>query len=235
MRRDDKARERGGGHAPPGHGLPAVRSPGASGGSPVPGAIDRVGDDGALMARSAVGDRSAFALVYERHAAPIMTFLAHALGDASTAEDLCQETFVRAWRAAPRFRRDAPLAPWLFRIARNLVGTEFRRRRVARAGLLGLFGRATRTDRADGADAGPAADSHAGPGSDGLARTLEAAVAALSERRRAAFVLVRMQGLSYDDAAALLDVPVGTVKSRAAAAEVELRRRLEARRPGSRS
>ncbi len=191
--------------------------------------MGRAGDDGALMARSAAGDRSAFALVYERHAAPIMTFLAHALGDATTAEDLCQETFVRAWRAAPRFRSDAPLAPWLFRIARNLVGTEFRRRRVARAGLLGLLG------RSGGADSGPAADSNPGAPSDDLARSLDTAVAALSERLRSAFVLVRMQGLSYDDAAALLDVPVGTVKSRAAAAEAELRRRLAARRPGSAS
>lgn len=165
------------------------------------------------MARTARGDRDAFALVYARHAPPIMSFLAHALADRVTAEDLCQETFVRAFRASPRFRPGAPLAPWLFRIARNLTATEFRRRRSARtAPLVRLEGR--------GSD--PAAATSE------LEPALAAALASLSERLRIAFVLVRMQGQSYEAAAALLAVPVGTVKSRAAAAEAALRRRLAA-------
>ena len=186
---------------------------------------NREREDGTLMGRVAAGDQDAFAVVYARHAPPIMSFLAHSLGDRSTAEDLCQETFVRAWRAAPRFRASAPLRPWLFRIARNLAHTEMRRRRLSRSGVLRLFARSKPSDQ------GPVADSPMGPTSD-LAAVLASAIAALSERLRSAFVLVRMEGLSYDDAALLLDVPVGTVKSRASAAEVELRRRLASHRPG---
>ena len=195
--------------------------------SPPPDA-SRECEDGALMAQVAEGSRDAFAVVYARHAPPIMSFLAHSLGDRSTAEDLCQETFLRAWRAAPRFRTSAPLRPWLFRIARNVSRTEMRRRRLARSGVMRLFARSKASDE------GPVADSPTGAASD-LAAALSVAVGALSERRRAAFVLVRMEGLSYDDAALLLDVPVGTVKSRASAAEAALRRRLASDRPGGAS
>ncbi len=187
--------------------------------TPAPASPSGGPDDGALMASVAAGDRDAFALVYAQYAPPIMSFLAHTLGDRSAAEDLCQETFVRAWRAAPRFRRAAPLAPWLFRIARNLSHSELRRRRTSRMGIARLF------VRSPASDASPVADSS-------IAAALRVAIGALSERLRSAFVLVRIGELSYEDAARLLDIPVGTVKSRASAAEVELRRRLASRRPG---
>jgi RNA polymerase sigma-70 factor (ECF subfamily) len=204
-------------------------SPGARGTSGSAARGDDGPADGAQMARVAAGDRDAFATVYARHAPPIMSFLAHTLGDCSTAEDLCQETFVRAWRAAPRFRGDAPLAPWLFRIARNLSHTELRRRRRAQSGIGRLF--FAREPVGDD-DAGRDPSPDAGPGArSDLGTALSSAVGRLSERLRSAFVLVRMEGLSYEDAARLLDVPVGTVKSRASAAEVELRRRLASYRP----
>ena len=204
--------------------------------------------DGDLMGRSARGDTAAFGLLYDRYARAIMSFLHHALSDSATAEDLCQETFVRAWRAASRFRPDAPLAPWLFRIARNVLSTEYRRRRGALgllrrlergAGARAAGGAPSKSDPSENSESGGGGTGGGGSGGGGsggvwesedeattLRRRLADAVAALSERTRAAFVLVRMQGLGYDAAAALLDVPVGTVKSRCAAAEAWLRRRL---------
>ena len=196
--------------------------PSAPPSSPAPSA--EVDDGGAAMAKVVRDGPTAFAPVYARYAPTIMNFLALCLRDRQTAEDLCQETFVRAWRAAPRFRAGSPLRPWLFRIARNLANTEMRRRRVAHSAIGRWFDVGSRAGRAGDRDAvaAPAAE---------FMTALSTALGRLSERLRAAFVLVRMEGRSYEDAAELLGVPVGTVKSRASAAELALRRRLDPHRP----
>jgi RNA polymerase sigma-70 factor (ECF subfamily) len=166
--------------------------------------------DAVLLARAAGGDASAFATLYERHAPSVMAFVWHLTWDRTAAEDAVQETFLRVWRAAGRFRAGARLEPWLFRIARRAAYDARRRRREA---PLGEVARGTPADAtARGAEA---------------ARALREAVDGLRERLRLAFVLVRLEGRSYAEAAALLDVPEGTVKSRVAAAEAVVRRRLE--------
>lgn len=182
--------------------------------------------DAELVVRTAAGDRGAFESLYARYAPRIMAFVDHLLADRAAAEDATQETFVKVWRAARRFRPDAPFEPWLFRIARHEAYDVARRRRPRP-----LAARDARTD----ADAGPAAtDREARPVAapdDGLAAGLRAAIAALSAPLREAFVLVRVMGRAHDETAALLAIPVGTVKSRLSAAEAELRRRLAAWSP----
>jgi len=193
-------------------------------GPPLPGGPTVAPPDGAtdseLMAAVAAGDRAAFELVYGRYAPPIMAFLHHLSFDRGLAEDAMQETFVRVWKAASRFRPGARLAPWLYRIAQRAAWTAGAAR--ARRG-----GRARGQDPAEATD-GALLPSRAAP-VDAPARDQEAAEAlrkalgGLSEALRVAFVLVRMEGLSYEDAAEVLEVPVGTVKSRVAAAETHLR------------
>lgn len=179
--------------------------------------------DSELMAAVAAGDREAFAVVYARFAPPLMAFLHHLTFDRQLAEDATQETFVRAWSAAARFRPGARLAPWLYRIAERTAWT---------AGSA----RSRRGGRARGADPeGPATDRAAPPDGSRVeapaqdreaAEAVRSALTALSEALRTAFVLVRLEGLSYEDAGEILEVPVGTVKSRVAAAETALRRDL---------
>jgi RNA polymerase sigma-70 factor (ECF subfamily) len=163
------------------------------------------------MARAAGGDAGAFATLYDRHAAAVMAFAYHLTWDRTTAEDAVQETFLKVWRAAGRFRAGARLEPWLFRIARHAALDARRRRPTVPTGEV--------RSSIDAADA-EIRRAEAG-------RALREAVDALRERLRLAFVLVRLEGRSYAEAALLLDVPEGTVKSRVAAAEAQIRRRLE--------
>jgi RNA polymerase sigma-70 factor (ECF subfamily) len=76
---------------------------------------------------------ASFRVIYEDQRAMILRYLIGLVGDAATAEDLCAETFCRAWDAWPRYRpdRDSP-RPWLIRIARNLAADQGRRRRLVR-------------------------------------------------------------------------------------------------------
>ena len=175
--------------------------------------------DSELMAAVAAGDREAFAAVYARFAPPLMAFLHHLCFDRQLAEDATQETFVRAWQAASRFRPGARLAPWLYRIAQRTAWT-------AGAARSRRGGRARGEDPAT-ADPGlpaPGAVPVDAPARDReVAEALRGALRELSEPLRVAFVLVRMEGMSYEDAAQVLEVPEGTVKSRVAAAETALR------------
>ncbi len=173
-----------------------------------------------LVRAVAAGDRRAFEALYARHAPTVMRFLHHLCHDAGLAEDLTQETFVRAWRAAPRFRPEAAVRTWLLEIAKRRgwsAGARGARRRSV-WGTPMAFGETALASRGDlPADAVERADT---------ARSIRRALLALSPKLRLAFVLVRLEGCSFAEAAEIAGVPVGTVKSRTAAAEARLRERL---------
>ncbi|MGE0190713.1 MAG: RNA polymerase sigma factor [Planctomycetota bacterium] len=170
-----------------------------------------------LMERVRDGDRDAFAELYRLEAPRLFGVLLHLCGTRQRAEDALQEVFLKAWRAAPRWRPDAPVGAWLLAIARRASwnASAFRRRRRAlrRTGL---------------AVDVHAADPEASPAPDALARAddvaeVRAALARLSPPLRFVFVLVRLHGSSLAEAADAAGIPVGTVKSRLAAAEAKLR------------
>src|SRR4051794_41542071 len=94
--------------------------------------------DGELMARAAAGDRDAFADLVARHQRALLGYLGRLCGSADRAEELAQEAFVRLYRAAPGYRDQGRLLPYLFRIAVNLLRSEERRRRRWRL-LLPLY------------------------------------------------------------------------------------------------
>jgi RNA polymerase sigma-70 factor (ECF subfamily) len=181
-------------------------------------------EDRRLMGLVARGDRAAFEALYERHGATVMRFLHHLSRDPGLAEDLTQEVFVRAWRAAPRWRPTAKVRTWLLRIAERRGWTEGAKR-SRRARVWGAPG-----PRRGPEPSAPLRDPVADLERAEEVAALRDAVAALSPRLRVAFVLVRLQGLSFADAAEVADVPVGTVKSRMAAAEAFLRERLSHRK-----
>ena len=170
------------------------------------------GDEEALLLRAGRGDRRAFEALYDRFARPLMAFLTSLTGDAIEAQDLVQETFVRAWRAAPRWEPRGRASTWLFTIARRTASNW----RVARSVRVRAESRA-----APRGEAAPLSSAE-------LPQALAAAVQGLSEPLRTVFVLVRLHGRSLVEAAEVEAIPVGTVKSRLAAAEVELRRVLRA-------
>ncbi len=180
------------------------------------------------MRRIASGDSDALGELYERHRPGLLRFFTHLSRDAVHAEDGVQETFLRVWRAAPRYEPRARFTTWHFQIPKTLWLTErdTRKRRPA----LGVDGPPRGADE-DAPSSGGPADAELGPGQTASQNELHAAVRAavdrLPEGQRLVVVLADFQGLPYREVAEILDIPVGTVKSRRHAADKRLREALK--------
>jgi RNA polymerase sigma factor (sigma-70 family) len=140
-------------------------------------------------------------------------------GSAADAEEAAQEAFVKAWRALPRFRPDAPFRPWLLAI----VGNEARNRRRAAGRRAGLALRAARERAPRDAAPSPEAALLAG----GQRGDLLAALSALDERDRAVIACRHLLDLSERETAEVLGCRPGTVKSRLSRALGRMRAELE--------
>lgn len=170
-----------------------------------------------LVARMAQGDAEALRLLYDTHGARIVRFLHALTGDRHLAEDLTQETFLAAWRAAARYRPRAPVEHWLFTIARRLGWRQGSRRRRSLERLRALR---------DTGGTSPPAEPDARLAHQDEVRRLHDALATLEPRLRLVFVLVRIADCTYAEAAHIARLPVGTVKSRMSTAEQRLRHLL---------
>ncbi|WP_024889873.1 RNA polymerase sigma factor [Luteimonas huabeiensis] len=162
------------------------------------GALHGVDDD-ALARAAANGDRRAYESIYRRHAPRLYALIWRICGrHEARAQDVLQETFLRAWRALPGFRFESALGTWLQRLAVN-------------AALMEVRGRGGRDDRDDGDDALEALPGTArcvGTGMD-----LERAIAALPPRARAVLVLYEIEGWTHQEIAEELGMAVGSSKA----------------------
>lgn len=153
-----------------------------------------------------LADESAVCAAYAAHGAEIYRFMLRGLGDEGAAQDVVQETFLRAWRARERYDPQlASLRVWLFAIARNAMLDHARARRV----------RPWESNLVDP----PAAARIAGVEEDGTERLLhcwvvEEALRRLSEEHREAIVQTHLRERPYAEVAAEQGVPVGTLRSR---------------------
>ncbi len=167
--------------------------------------------DQLLAARD--GDRVALAAVI-RSMQPEVWRLASHLVAPGEAEDVTQEVFLQVWRALPGFRGDSSARTWLLTIARRTC-VDAVRARVRWRRLIGRLG--------------PVAASEPQPGPEGTV-ALSDLVSRLGIDARAAFVLTQVVGCSYEEAAEICDVPVGTIRSRVARARSSLVEQLHADR-----
>ncbi|HEX6945281.1 MAG TPA: sigma-70 family RNA polymerase sigma factor [Casimicrobiaceae bacterium] len=165
--------------------------------------------DAALIARAVVqDDRHAFAELVRRHQSSVRACLRKlTAGNHALADDLAQETFVLAWRNLKSFRQEAKFSTWLYRIATNCWLADARKRKEE---LLGDAADET-SDEDMAAAMGEVVPDHARSAT--LAMDLERAMAALSEGERAAIVQCYHNDLSHEEAAYVLGMPVGTVKT----------------------
>jgi RNA polymerase sigma-70 factor (ECF subfamily) len=162
------------------------------------------------------GDRTAL-LHAVRTSQPDVWRLAYHLAGPDDADDVTQDTFVRAWKALPAFRGDASARTWLLSIARRACADQVRRN-VRRRRLAGALEQRASL---------PGAVSTVDPGE---AHAVAALVDELPDDQRAAFVLTQVIGCSYEEAATACGVPIGTIRSRVARARealVEAVRRAE--------
>lgn len=182
------------------------------------------GDD-ALISACQKGDQAAFGEIVRRYQRAVHRLAWTLTRNASDADDLAQETFVRAWGAIGRFERGLPLYPWLARIVTNQAFTLFRHRRRRPESSIEPH---LEAGREWGVDDDPA--DHSARAEQG--RQLRECFAELAAEHQAVLALRAVQDLSYDEIAQALNVPAGTVMSRLSRARADLKRRL-AERGGS--
>lgn len=170
----------------------------------------RGADEPTRLARAATDDPEAAEAFVAATAIDVWRLCAH-LVDAAAADDLTQVTYERALRSLPTFRGDSSARTWLLTIARRVCADEIRARTRRR--------RAEADHSLVAAPNTPDFTSH---------DALLGLIRDLPDPRRDAFVLTQVIGLRYDEAAAVLHCPVGTVRSRVARARAELQERVDA-------
>jgi len=179
--------------------------------------------DPELLDRMAGGDREALAIIFRRHHATVYRFCRQMLGSIEAAEDVTQDVFVALTKAAGRFDPAvASLSTYLYGIARHLVLQRYKRSRTRVE---------VNIDAIAGRDEAPFAISR--DPAEAIARAqasrgLRQAILRLPVHYREVVVLCELNGLSYDDAAAIIRCPVGTVRSRLSRARQMLIERCKA-------
>lgn len=182
--------------------------------------------DEALLARVKAGEEPALEALLERFRRPLFGYLHRMLGNATEAEDVFQETFLRVVKHLPRFEEGRRVKPWIYAIASNLVKNVYRSR---------SYREKTSLDQ-ESEKGEPLAPSLAALAQTPVelasdserALAVRAAVERLSPVSRDALVLFYFQGLAYEEIAQALEVPLGTVKSRIHNALAKLAAQLHA-------
>lgn len=172
------------------------------------------------------GDEAAFAEIITRYKNPITNFLYRFLNDYEEAVDLAQETFVRVYFALDRYHTNYAFSTYIYRIASNLAISEIRKRkRRSILSLTGLF----QSDAEDDTEFQPP-DTRPLPDADLVeserSRVIATAIATLPPKYRVPIVLRDVEGRSYEEVAEIMELGLGTTKSRISRARGLLREKL---------
>jgi RNA polymerase sigma-70 factor (ECF subfamily) len=181
--------------------------------------------DLSLVQRVQRGERNAYDLLVLKYQHKVVKLVMRYLRDPAEAEDVAQEAFIKAYRALPQFRGDSAFYTWLSRIAINTAKNALAARERQPVSY--------ELDTRSGEDSPDLVSRLRDPETpEGLAlteeirNTVNAAIEALPEDLRTAIVLRELEGLSYEEIAASMDCPVGTVRSRIFRAREAIDRRL---------
>jgi RNA polymerase sigma-70 factor (ECF subfamily) len=169
--------------------------------------------DQRLVERVQRGDKKAFELLVTKYQRKLNRLLSRFIRDPSEVEDVAQEAFIKAYRALPSFRGDSAFYTWLYRIAVN----------TAKNYLVAAARRAPTSTTIDSEEAESFEEGHqlrhmntpeAELMSKQVAATVNQTMDALPEELRVAITLREIEGMSYEDIAAAMSCPIGTVRSR---------------------
>ena len=163
-----------------------------------------------LINRILAGDAAAERQLYEEHVDRVFRLAYRMTGNATQAEDLTQDTFIRAFDRLADFRGDSPFAGWLHRVATSVILTGLRKRKRVQDV------ESTRDDLEWVAQPVTASDPD-------LKRSIDRAVGGLDENHRLVFVMHDMEGFTHQEIATAVDAPVGTIKARLSRARHKLR------------
>jgi RNA polymerase sigma-70 factor, ECF subfamily len=185
--------------------------------------------DAPLVERVKRGDVKAFEMLVVKYQRRIERLIGRMVRDVDLVPDIAQETFIRAYRAIPKFRGESAFYTWLYRIAVNTAKKAMGE--LKRDLLVTESARASKDDDDDA----PRAESDATDGetpesllaSKQVAATVNSAIDALSDDLRQAITLREIEGLTYEEIAELMNCPIGTVRSRIFRAREAISQRLK--------
>jgi RNA polymerase sigma-70 factor (ECF subfamily) len=172
--------------------------------------------DALLVERAQRGDVRAFEMLVVKYQRRIERLVGRMVRDADLVQDVAQESFIRAYRALPRFRGDSAFYTWLYRIAVNTAKkmlVERRRDPVISEANMVLGDEGEETSRAEN-ELSDGETPEALLASKEIAAAVNSAVEALSDDLRQAITLREIEGLSYEEIAEAMNCPIGTVRSR---------------------
>ena len=172
--------------------------------------VGEILDERTLIRRILTGDAAAERQLYEAHVERVFRLAYRMTGDTTQAEDLTQDTFIRAFDRLADFRSDGAFGGWLHRVATSVILTALqKRKRLQNVESL-------REDMTTVSGLGKAEDPD-------LRRTLNRAVARLDDSHRMVFVMHDMEGFTHQEIAMAMGTPVGTAKARLSRARQKLR------------
>ena len=179
--------------------------------------------DEQLMLLFQGGNKNAYIELVNRYKDKLINFIFNYLGDIESSEDVVQETMIKLYQKKHYYKEIAKFSTWLYTIAKNLANTELRRRKQRKTTLLSQF---SKDDKMYDL---PSNDNEVGQEiqTEIVSKIIREAVDQLSEKFKTVITLRDIQQLSYEDISEIIDVPIGTVKSRINRARLQLQVELK--------
>ena len=179
--------------------------------------------DEQLMSLFQGGDENAYIELVNRYKDKLINFIFNYLGDLESSEDVVQETMIKLYQKKHYYKEIAKFSTWLYTIAKNLANTELRKRKQRKTTLLSQFSKDDKTYELPSNDPEPGQEIQ----TDIVNKIIRDAVDQLSEKFKIVIVLRDIQGLAYEDISEIINVPIGTVKSRINRARLQLQVELK--------
>ena len=179
--------------------------------------------DEQLMLLFQGGNENAYIELVNRYKDKLINFIFNYLGDIESSEDVVQETMIKLYQKKHYYKEIAKFSTWLYTIAKNLANTELRKRKQRKTTLLSQF---SKDDKMYDL---PSNDNEVGQEiqTEIVSKIIREAVDQLSEKFKTVIILRDIQQLSYEDISEIIDVPIGTVKSRINRARLQLQVELK--------
>ena len=179
--------------------------------------------DEQLMLLFQGGNENAYIELVNRYKDKLINFIFNYLGDIESSEDVVQETMIKLYQKKHYYKEIAKFSTWLYTIAKNLANTELRKRKQRKTTLLSQF---SKDDKMYDL---PSNDNDVGQEiqTEIVSKIIREAVDQLSEKFKTVITLRDIQQLSYEDISEIIDVPIGTVKSRINRARLQLQVELK--------
>ena len=184
---------------------------------------DFIYSDEQLIAQFQSGNETAYIELVNRYRDRLINFVFQFLGDFEKAEDVVQDTMLKLYEKKHYYKEIAKFSTWLYTIARNLANTELRKQKRRKTTLLSNMSREDKEYEL------PAIQSDTGAEvqSEYVEKQIQKAIHALPEHFKTVIILRDIQELSYDEISSIVDVPIGTIKSRINRARLQLQADLK--------